>query len=214
MAIRSIGFDPGPTDPIDDMGIGRRNIINRILDDNGNCLSSCKGKIYNDENIKGLVIETLPGNLVLKSRRQSEILREFRVSNLILKPQEGSNITILDELHPDELFKRIRSYYKYFIHLTPEDQKKIMSETSIFSSFRWEDILSMINKSKNYIIKLPNEPSDKKKKEISQQVFCENQRLYYGHELEDDYSVQMGAYALELGNQLFGTPEFCLLPLT
>jgi hypothetical protein len=47
MAIKGIGFVED-SDPIEDMGIGRRNIINEILDKNDNCLNCCKGKIYLD----------------------------------------------------------------------------------------------------------------------------------------------------------------------
>jgi hypothetical protein len=115
-------------------------------------------------------------------------------------------------LHPNVLYDRIKGYYEKFINKPPENQRELMSGTSFYKSFSWESILSMIGMSSNYINTLPNEPNDFQMKDLCKKVVCDGLLLYYSHELLDNYSVPMGSYALELGEMLFGTDEFCYLP--
>ena len=206
-------FKDDDTDPLNDMGIVERGLINEILDRDGNCLKSCGGDVDLDADNRVCLIKVVKGNLVLKSRRHSEILKKLKIANLIMNTAEGQYCTILDELHSDELYERIKSFLTNLIKLTPSSQKELFYGTSILKGFSWEEILNMINNSANYVIALPNEPSDIEKKELSQQVFCDGLRLFFSFELKDDHSVQLGSYASELGNRLFGKPNFCNLPL-
>lgn len=194
-------------------GIGARHLINKILDRDGNCLNSCQGDVDPDPDNEGYLIKIVRRNLVLKSLRHNEILRKLGIKNLIIKSDPGYHFTIIDEMNTDELYVRIKSFFINLISLTPQDKYILFEGTSILRIIGWEEILGLIDKSVNYINTLPIQPSDIDKKELSQLICCDGLLLFYGGKLKDDYSVQMGSYASELGEQLFGTPKFCKLPL-
>jgi hypothetical protein len=155
------------------------------------------------------VIINISTNLVLKSRRDVELENELGIINLVINPLKSSTVTILDELESKELYHRIKKYYEEFMRQTDAEKRNKMFKTAIFTIFSWNDILYMINNSASYIRNLPINPTDDHMKDLSKQVFCENQLLFYGRKLEENYFVKMGNYALELEKRLYINTNFC-----
>lgn len=176
--------------------------VDNILTEEFNCIKSCEGKIFIDEE-GNLIIEVTSGNLILKSLRVELIQKKHNVSLVTLKVDNQASAIIIDQLNNKELYKIIINFYAKFIAMPSQDQRNLYKDSGvILTDSEWESYEEHIKDSHEIVDGFHGNTNPDSSIMLNLCEMVISGSLEYGFHLKDKSSVKMFVYALALGSRL------------
>ncbi len=194
------GFRRGQ-EPKDAMGLGASGLVKKWMDDN----NTARAIHFTKHN----------GNVIVIDVEGSVVLEDFDIENVdgikgkhkVEFGEVTGSLTILSHLTPEEIYKRIRDFYKMVldncIGKTFEEQQEFLAsidEDAKYPHLPYPLKPGAIEKMEDYVRNLPESPTNEQIKELVKQV--KQGCLEFLSHIKNERSVKTKQYADNLQKRI------------